>query len=66
MFKKLVALSGVMVAGVASAAPDYSSIISGIDFGSAVAAVIGIAVAIAGVYVAIAGSRAVLRMLKSA
>ncbi|WMC01152.1 hypothetical protein [Inovirus D_HF32_91] len=55
-----------MVAGVASAAPDYSSITSGVDFGSAVAAVIGIAVAIAGVYVAIAGSRAVLRMLKSA
>lgn len=70
MFKKIVtattALSAVVVSGYASAAVDYSSITNGINFEAAGTAVVGVAAAIGVVYIAIAGSRAVLRMLKSA
>lgn len=68
MFKKTLSVIGAstLLASTAHAAADYSSLTQGVDFGSAVTAVVAIAAAIAGVYVAIAGSRAVLRMIKSA
>lgn len=70
MFKKIAttttALSALVLTGYANAAIDYSSITSGINFEAAGTAVVGVAAAIGVVYIAIAGSRAVLRMLKTA
>ncbi|MGX2970457.1 hypothetical protein ACWIVY_09305 [Ursidibacter sp. B-7004-1] len=47
-------------------AANFSSIGAGLDFGTAVTAVIAVAAAIAGLYGAVAGARGVLRMIKGA
>ncbi|MDH3001577.1 hypothetical protein A1D23_03005 [Chelonobacter oris] len=63
----VVATSLLLSSGVVNAAgPDFSSITSGIDFSTAVTAIISVAVAIAGVYIASSGSKAVLRMIRGA
>ncbi|MBN6710272.1 hypothetical protein JFL47_11395 [Haemophilus haemoglobinophilus] len=65
MFKKvLISLSALLAVSAANAAPDYSSLTSGIDFSSASTAVIAIAAAIAGVLVVVKGARLVLGMLR--
>ncbi|OOF58376.1 hypothetical protein [Rodentibacter myodis] len=62
--KKLTILVGALSIGSTAfaAGADFSQL-SNVDFGTAVAAVIAIAAAIAGIRVAVAGSRAVLRMI---
>lgn len=67
MFKKMtVAFAGLTLAGVSNAAVDFSQITTGVNFESASTAVVAVGVGISAVYIAIAGTRAVLRMIKSA
>lgn len=47
-----------------AAGPDFSQISAGIDFSTAITAIVGVATALAGMYIAIAGGRAILRMIK--
>lgn len=49
-----------------TAAPDYSSIVAGMDFASVVTGIISVATAIAGVYVAVRGAKMIVSFLRSA
>lgn len=66
--KMLVALSVATMAGFSFAntasTPDFSQIVSGISFTTAIGAIIAVGTALAGMNVAIAGVRGVLRMIK--
>ncbi|OOF73017.1 hypothetical protein BKG99_11775 [Rodentibacter caecimuris] len=64
LLKKIAISTGVLFIGSSAfaAGPDFSQL-ANVDFGTAIAAVIAIAAAIAGIRIAVAGSRAVLRMI---
>lgn len=64
--KKASIVTGALLMGSTAfaAGPDFSSLTAGVDFSSAVTAVISIGVALAGLYIAISGSKAVLRMIR--
>ncbi|MEG9490855.1 hypothetical protein [Mannheimia indoligenes] len=65
--KKLAVIGAtVALSSVANAAPDFSSLTTGVDFSTAVTAIIAVGVAAAGLNVAIAGVRGVLRMIRGA
>lgn len=73
-FARIVPASVRRVAGVAgvalvsapvfAAGPDFSTMTAGIDFASAVTAVLAVGLAVAAVYVAIRGVRAVLGAIR--
>lgn len=66
LLKKVSLGSLAFVSASSFANTDYSTITAGINFETAAAAIVGAGAAIAVVYIAIAGTRGVLRMLKSA
>lgn len=47
-----------------AAGPDFSAMTTGIDFSTAITAVIAVGTALAGLYIAIAGAKGVLRMIR--
>jgi hypothetical protein len=69
--KTLFARVGVVVAGVAASAahaagPDFSSLTSAVDWGTASAAVLAISAGVAGVYIIMAGAKLILGTVKKA
>lgn len=63
--KALVAVSGLVVAGAASAAPtsDYDGIIAAVDWADVVTGITAIAALVAAVLVVMRGSKMLLRMI---